>query len=163
VIGFFEQHQDKLLLSRVGKPAREKGLSPTQKISHKPSSGAYEGGFLKANETTLRVVINWQKVGKSQPPEVVENGRGVRILLQVLERIANHVGKSRFQELLDLPVNRGMLLSRQRTKYNKSPLLDYYVLTYNSTAEKAGILKDVVRKFNLPPDFLVVEIVDLNP
>jgi hypothetical protein len=90
---------------------------------------------------------------------VLENNRGVSIFLSTLQRVAEHVGIQRFRELLELPVNRGMLLSEERTKYHRKALLGFYVLTYNATDEKAAILRDVARKFGFPLDFLRVEVV----
>jgi hypothetical protein len=53
-----------------------------------------------------------------------------------------------------------MLLSGERTRYHRSELLGFYVLTHNGTEEKARILTDVAGEFGLPLGFLEVEVVE---
>ncbi len=154
VTRFFEQNKDTLLIQN----SNNTPLKPSIRSVHKPDAPIDD--VRRGKETTLRAIIDWQSIGKSLPQEVFENDRGVRIFLQVLECIAKHVGMAKFRELLSFQVRRGMLLSKVRTKYHRKELLDFYVLTYNATDEKAQIILDVVAKFNLPPDFIRVEVVD---
>jgi hypothetical protein len=156
VIRFLEQNEDVLIVQDTSRINVALSVtSPRKPIITPPSR---EGG--RAKGTTLRVVINWQQTDKAQTAEVLENDQAVRIFLRALERIANHVGPSRFGELLKYRVNRGMLLAKDRDKYHCNEILGFYVLTYNATAEKAQILVDVASKLGLPRDFLQVEIVE---
>jgi len=154
VIRFIEQHQDAFTIDDIIKPV----TGPAS--SRKPVGERLSTESGRAKETRLRVTINWQKVGKPQPVEVLGNDRGLRIFLHALERIAKEVGMPKFRGLLNFQVNRGMLLSGERTRYHRSELLGFYVLTHNGTEEKARILTDVAGEFGLPLGFLEVEVVE---
>lgn len=160
VIQFLDQNHNKLLLT----PDSLRAESPSFVIPHKTPANVdkeqADKEFHRSKEKILKVVINWQRVGKGQPLQVFDDGRGVHIFLATLKQIKEHIGIGKFQELLDFQVYRGMLLSKEPTKYHRQELDGFYVLTYNSTDEKAKIITDVIAKFGLPPDFISVKVVD---
>lgn len=80
--------------------------------------------------------------------------------METLSKIAKYVGNNKFSRLQELRVNRGNFLSLDRTKYHLKKVSGFYVLSHNSTSEKAEILRNVAQKLEIPGKFLGVEIVE---
>ena len=90
---------------------------------------------------------------------MIEDPKAVSTFVKTLAKIAKQVGNEKFSRLQDLRVNRGSLLSPGRTRYHFKEVAGYYVLTYNSTSEKAEILREVVEELRISKGFLNVEVV----
>ena len=112
-----------------------------------------------AKGTILKVTLDWSVFGRAGGKEVVEDPKAVSTFVRTLAKIAMHVGNEQFAQLRGLRVNRGMLLSPNRTKYHLKEVAGYHILTYNSTSEKAEILREVIENLGIPRGFLGVEIV----
>lgn len=113
----------------------------------------------KGKATILKVTLDWSAVGRGGGQEVIEDPKAVSTFVKTLAKIAKQVGNEKFSRLQDLRVNRGSLLSPGRTRYHFKEVAGYYVLTYNSTSEKAEILREVVEELRISKGFLNVEVV----
>jgi hypothetical protein len=113
----------------------------------------------KAKATILKVTLDWSALGRAGGQEVIEDPKAVSTFVKTLAKIAKQVGNEKFSRLRDLRVNRGTLLSANRTRYHLKEVAGYHVLTYNSTNEKAEILQEVVEELGISKGFLGVEVV----
>lgn len=138
--------------SRVGKKALNPAASGAQKRASSLSTG-------KAKATILKVTLNWSVLGRTGGQEVIEDQKAVSTFVKTLAKIADQVGNVKFSRLRDFRVNRGMLLSIDPTRYHLKEVAGYHVLTYNSTNEKAEILREVVEELGISKGFLGVDVV----
>jgi hypothetical protein len=113
----------------------------------------------RAKATILKVILDWSAIGQTGGQETIAEPKAVSTFVKTLARIAKHVGNGKFSKLQQLRVNRGNLLSPVRTNYHRKEVGGYHVLDYNSTDEKAEILRKVVDELGIPERFLDVEII----
>lgn len=149
---FETQPAVRTMKQRTDKRAFNPAKIAVQDKTSSPSTG-------RAKATILKVTLDWSAVGKTGGQETIEDPKAVSTFVKTLAKIAKQVGNEKFPKLGELRVNRGMLLSPHRTNYHRKEVAGSYVLDYNSTNEKAEILRKVVEKLGIPRKFLCVEVV----
>lgn len=160
IVEFFENRQPHLIFAGdrgpLPRPQRKKPSQVENSLHGAPPSKSRK----RAKGTTIRVRLDWSTLGGAGSQEVIEDGTAVSTFVRTLRKIAEHIGTDKFSQLKEMRVNRGMLLSSTRTKYHLKEVAGYYVLSYNSTDEKAAILRAVLQKLGLPKKFIDVKIVE---
>lgn len=136
---------------------QKRALNPATTAVQDKTSSLSTG---RAKATKLKVTLDWSTVGQTGGQETIEEPKAVSTFVKTLRKIAKQVGNGKFSKLQELRVNRGNLLSPVRTNYHRKEVGGYYALDYNSTDEKAEILRKVVEELAISKRFLNVEVVE---